>query len=450
MIEPRDFSEIDSQFECNVQALRVFSQQIGELADQHDRAIVEEFTTNLSGLLEIDLTAIPDEEDTCEPGNALAIETSSSTEAGVDSGRDIPQDDTVTPPASKTMMLEQVKRLFQDPDRTSQFIKCCRSFSKQSPTQGPLLRRSALVILASYFDLLFSDLIQSFYLRHPTALPSDEYVLSLADLRAIGSIEEAERYLITKESDKVLRRSLEDQLGYLSNRPKIDLEPLTDCINDLTELVQRRNLLIHNDGIVNRIYLARVPQSYTEANEIEEGQQLHVDPQYLSNAIETVYVAGIILIQQCWRKWEKEESEQADGALIDHIYESLLEKRHALTIRLAQYGSSIDFATDHDSRIVTINRAIALKELGEIEEMERVLSERDWSSCATKFRLALHVLRDEEGSVFELLPKAIAVEEVGRQALEEWPLFRSLRTNQRFLEAIEQYFPTAKCGECTA
>ena len=436
MIEPKDFSEIDSQFEHNVQALRVFSQQIGELADQHDRATVEQFTTDLAELFEMDLTATPDEEDTRVHDNALKTES--------DSGEGSSQSNAVALSTSKTTRDEKMKRLLQDPDGVSQVIECCRMFLRQSPTQGPLLRHSALVILVSYFELLLSDLVQSYYLRYPQALPSDEYVLSLSDLRGIGSIEEAERYLITKEADKVLRKNLEEQLGYFSNRLKIDLEPLADCTSDLTEVTQRRNLLVHNDGMVNRIYLARVPQSYIETNGVEEGQHLHVAPQYLSNAIETIGTAGVILIQQCWRKWEKEESKEADGALIGHIYESLLEKRYATTIRLAEYGASIELTTDHDSRIVTINHAIALKEQGEVEEMERVLSEHDWSSCATKFRLALHVLRDEEEATFELLPKAIAIEEVERHALDEWPLFRSLRTSQKFIDVIECHFPATE------
>lgn len=445
MIEPKDFSEIDSQFELNVQALRVFSQQIGELADQYDRATFEQFMTDLGELLEIDLTATPDEEDTRIHNNVLETETASSsvkTEGG--SGENTSQSHALVLPTSKTPMDEKIKRLVQDPEILSQLNECLRVFLRQSPTQGRLLRRSALVILVTYFELLLSDLIQSYYLRYPQALPSDENVLSLSDLRGIGSIEEAERYLIAREADKVLRGNLEDKLTYFSRRLKIDLEPLADCTGDLTEVVQRRNLLVHNNGMVNQIYLARVPQSYIERTEIEEGQQIHVAGKYLSNAIETICIAGVILIQQSWRKWEKEESEEADGALVAHIYESLLEKRYAITIRLAEYGASLDFTTDRGSRLVTINHAIALKEQGDLEDMERVLSERDWSSSATEFRLALHVLRDEEEATFELLPKAIAIGEVERRDLEEWPLFRSLRPSQRFIDVIERHFPATE------
>ena len=449
MIEPKDFSEIDSQFESNVQALRVFSQQIGELADEHDRATIEQFTTGLEEWLAewvgIDLTGTPDEEDTRVHNNVLETQTaSSSVKRESKSGENTSQNDALVLPTSKTPMDEKMRRLVQDSDGARQLIECCRMFFRQSPTQGTLLRRSALVILVSYFELLLSDLIQSYYLRYPEALPSDKCVLSLSDLRGIGSIEEAERYLIAKEADKVLRKNLEDQLRYFSRCLKIDLEPLADCTSDLTEVDQRRNLLVHNNGMVNQIYLARVPQSYIERTEIEEGQQIHVARKYLSNAIETICIAGVILIQQCWRKWEKEESEKADGALTEHIYESLREKRYTITIRLAEYGASLDFTTDHGSRLVTINHAIALKEQGELEEMDRVLSERDWSSSATKFRLALHVLRNEEEATFELLPKAISIGEVDRQALEEWPLFRSLRASQRFIDVAERHFPATE------
>lgn len=59
-----------------------------------------------------------------------------------------------------------------------------------------------------------ADLLNFYYLAYPAALPSEGKLLSLADLREIGSIDEAEKLLIMKEIDTFLHDSTEGQIDY--------------------------------------------------------------------------------------------------------------------------------------------------------------------------------------------------------------------------------------------
>ena len=69
----------------------------------------------------------------------------------------------------------------------------------------------------------------------------------------------------------------------------------------------------------------------------------------------------------------------------------LEEKRWQLVEALCEYSTKLNIKSDSTNRIITINHAIALKEQNKTDEMLELLEQKDWSSCAIKFHVALHV-----------------------------------------------------------
>lgn len=311
---------------------------------------------------------------------------------------------------------------------------------KGSPKQAQLLRHGALIILASYFEVLISELIQGYYLRFPAAMPADARLLSLADLREIGSIDEAEKLLIWKEVDSIIRESVENQLQHFSKRFKLDLKPIEQNLDHLIEVFQRRNLLVHNNGAVNKIYLHKTPSSLLEQEEIKEGDTLPVTESYLSQAINVVSLCGNILLHLCWQKWEKKDSEASEKWIVNQLYEALKDQDYEMVIQFAKYAANFKFSVDINFRIILINHAIALKETGKIKEMEELLGTTDWTSCNLQFRLALLALRDKIDEFFDLLPKVIIAENLDDEAMNEWPLFNHIRDDPRFAKAFSDHF----------
>jgi hypothetical protein len=294
--------------------------------------------------------------------------------------------------------------------------------------------------LTIYFESLLSDLLHIYYSLFPAALPAEDRMLSLADLREIGSISDAEKYLVDREVDAILRESTKVQFDYFSKRLKVNIEMLAKYSTELFEIFQRRNIVVHNQGIVNKIYLQNVSNEIIEKHKITEGSLIKVSEDYLNKAIDFIFLCGIVLIQQCWRKWKKEELDLADSALIDATYESLIEKRYDIVNEVAGYATGINFEVDRSRRVVVINQAIALKQLSEIEEMEAVLSKHDWSSSSMEFEVALCALRNEEDKLLELLSRAIPAKAIKQEDLVDWPLFIEFRNSPAFGELMSRYF----------
>lgn len=419
-------------FSSNMHALRVFNEQIGQLADEHDRTV----RLQLEGKLQ---SEFPDFKDKLKHyKNRIKTETENgkNLEATEDTGKDSEA------PVNKTE--DDARKRILEYYTDQNFLDTLKTFNQQAPVQGKLLRRGALSTLVSFFEVLVSDLIQIFYLNNPAALPADSSTLSLSEIRKCGSIEDAEQHIIYREADSVLRSSTEEQIMYFSKRPKVDLQAIDDRKTYLIEVSQRRNLLIHNNAIVNRQYLSKVSSELVNKHKAEEGKVLNVDQNYLSTAIDEVHLAGLILLQQCWRKWDRSSVKRAESSIQLQLYECLSQERFNLANLIAEYVENLQLLTEAGRRQVVVNHAIALKEIDQNENMEKILSSVDWSACALKFQVALLALRNEEERLCELLPKAVAVNEITKKDLEDWPLFASFRHSQRFTETLEACFPPSE------
>jgi hypothetical protein len=438
-----DLVAITLRYYENLFSLRVFNEQIGQMAEDYDQATRGKFFTTLAGLAglsdnEIDVT-----------GNTpfelrVKHKKETSEQRLLESPKDeVAKDEEKTSDQDKKNIIEVE---VEDVQRLIQIAKFLKGAKKHTPKQSRLLRQGALISLISYFESLEADLLNFYYLAYPAALPSEGKLLSLADLREIGSIDEAEKTLIMKEIDAFLHDSTEGQIDYFIKRFKVDLKCVTPYLNLLLEIILRRNLVVHNNGVVNKIYLKKVGKDFIKQNDIKEGDKLEIDEEYLSLAIDTVCVFGTMLIQQSWRKWNEKSAESADQVLREYTYDLLLEKRWGVVRELANYASTLSFASDIDARIIKINQAIALKEENKISELEALLNKQDWSSCALKFHVANFALREQYDKMIPLLAKAVAADELDKESLDEWPLFRWFRETSQYESVCTKLFPKLAGG----
>ncbi len=421
MTKPTSIGPIISRFGRNMRSIRNFSDQIGAIADEHDAKA----SADLKRVFEKIYSKTGFEQ----------RRESTGSEDGVSEK----QQDSLLQKRGQ----EIVAWLQEDPNRAGlvidDIVRWMKVMDRQPPVQGALLRRSALINLVIYFELLLTDLIQSYYLRYPAALPAEDRMLSLAELRSIGSVDEAERYLIEKEADSVLRKSLGDQLDYFVKRFKIDTKPIAFLLHDLNEITQRRNLMVHNDGIVNQMYLSKVTAGSKAASSVQLGQRLKIDVDYMSNAIDVIQASGYVLAQQCWRKWEPDQHRAADTDMSAISYDSLLDGRNTVTKCITDYAQETKFVQESDYRMIIINQAIAHSDSGDHEAKSKLLDSCDWSACSLKFTVAIAILRGENDRAFALLPKALEIGEISAKVLTEWPLFRSVKSDPRLLGLVEKH-----------
>jgi len=391
--ETPKYLEINDNFQRNIQALYVFNKVIGSFADEHDKTIHKSFEENLKKLL-----------------SPIEQETNNKK-------------------LSKKGKKELAKLL-----NSRVLEKEMKKIRKNAPIQGSLLRKSSLISLMASFETFISQIIQYHYQKFPKAFSSNSDKLSLEKIRELGSLEEAEQLLISNEIDSLLRGNIQSQLEYFEKQLNIDLKPVQSYIEDLIEMSQRRNLLVHNDGIINKQYLLKTPKKHL--HKIKEGDKISINQEYLLNAIKLINTVCIILFQQCFRKWEKDSINNFNEILINIFYEALLEEDYNLIENLYNYIDSIDIKNDKEKRILVINYCISLKEENKIDKMNDVIDQYDWSATSTDFNMALSILQNENKQAYRYIKQLLASNNLNKDTLREWPIFKPLREKKKFKKII--------------
>lgn len=85
-----------------------------------------------------------------------------------------------------------------------------------------------------------------------------------------------------------------------------------------------------------------------------------------------------------------------------------------------------------------INRAIAQKRQG--KDYEAGLKGVPWQAFHTKYKLCLHVLRDESKQAASMMDSDDIVAEVGIEGFRTWPIFKDFRSSNEFRVAYMNVF----------
>jgi len=311
-----------------------------------------------------------------------------------------------------------------------------------SGTHRELLNCSILVSLVAYFELLVADLAHAFYRRAPEAAANDDKVLSVNELRAFGSIDEALDYVVSRRVDDLLRGTLADWQKFFQSRLKIDLEKIVPEWARFNEIIQRRHLIVHAGGKVNRRYLANVDWERLEEPDGPPalGTQLSADDLYLNHALDILEVAGLLLCQSAWQKLAPDEVSMRLGAfagLVDAVYDCVVSGRWYVAEHLAAWGLEDEVAEEDTLLIFKFNRWLAIKRQGRWEEIGAELESFDCSAKHPRFVLARASLMERADQFFEILPTALGAG-LKVEALKEWPILDEMREDPRFQEAISK------------
>jgi hypothetical protein len=423
----RTFASVADAFAQNIYSVRVWAYDIAHLADEHDRAKDIDLLVQVLAMVGVSNDEITHIREVFSP--SAATSQGEASQEGGDSGD---ADNNLRDLLAKAM--EAAVR--KSPDRVGEVIRLAKFAKRVSARQGRLLRQGAITILVSFFEGMLVDLVQEYYLRFPDGLPAESSALTLAELRRLGSIEDAEAYVASKAAESLLREALEGQLKFFTSRLKINFTSCLDQVERLTEVTQRRNLIVHNKAVVNRIYLEKAPQSFIALNNITEGDTLENSPAYLDSAISAVEAIGFLLIQHSWRKWDKDDIGTADKFVADHIYDLLVDARYLAVLDLSEMVNEVGVESEERRRIILVNRAIALKNLDHASEALQLLDTVEWTAMSLRFRAVVAAVRGDLAKFEDAGCRAVLAGELTKQDLLTWPAFAPARDSDEFAHVL--------------
>ena len=303
-----------------------------------------------------------------------------------------------------------------------------------------ILASSTFLILNNYFEFLFADLLTFHFTNNRNLIGEKNINISLNDLKNYSNIEEAYDDFLFKEVEKLLlEMTFEEIKNYFK---KLDVSLSEDFINwdIINEIRERRHLIVHNNSIVNKKYIAKSNNPYN----LNIGDIANIDAGYLNKSIVEIQIAGILLIMNCWGKWEKKYATNAITEILTLTFELLQQKRNKTALRICEYvEKNIKPSNDDEENCIIrikFNHCIALKRIDEKKVLEKKLNELRVGSMSPIFKIAKHILSDEHKIAISLFKHSIVVDDLKIDDYLEWPVFEEIRTdNDLNISAIEQF-----------
>jgi hypothetical protein len=305
------------------------------------------------------------------------------------------------------------------------------------------IQKALFLNLFSSFDAFIGDLIACIFSRKPEFYNGLGKQVSVSEILLFNNFDELKQKILTDEIETLRRKSYTEQFADMEKMFSVKLKAFTHW-SAFIELSQRRNILMHCDGVVSEQYIKVCQkEGYKLSNDLNPGDVLSLDQDYLENAFNLLAEVTIKLGQTLWRKTQPEDLEEADDHLSEVIYDYLHEKDWNKAICFGEFSMNLpSISSDLMSKVNVTNLSIAHKMSGNEEEANRILSAVDWSASINDFKLAHAVLTDDFLEAKELMLKIgrDGGELIKESAYHNFPLFSKFRESEEFMKGYEAVF----------
>lgn len=300
-----------------------------------------------------------------------------------------------------------------------------------------LLYKNSLISLLSTVEWFFSQILHFHYDKFPEAAGIKNKTLTLEDLKSFNSVKDAQDFLIENRIEDILRASIKDWFKVLKDELKLGLGYKDIYENELIEIYQRRNLLVHNGGVINSIYLAKVPENQKGALKI--GDVIEIEKKYLENAISKLELIFTLIACELWKKLGIEDlNDEKVEILSDFAYKYLKQGEWEISY-CANFFIMGDKSTPIASRTVAqLNVWLCKKELEGYNSIKKEIEQADYSDKSLLFQVALSALKDDKEFFFNNINQLLKTEELSPANLFEFPIFREMRNSVEFDKLREE------------
>lgn len=314
-----------------------------------------------------------------------------------------------------------------DPESARHFFKHFEGMFLD-PDQRDLLNRSLLVSAVAAFEALLTRLFTFQIQLFPGLLDADARKFSLRELQEFVSLEDARTAAVSDRVDSLMHESFDDWERWLDRTASISLGDLCMDRDAVLELIQRRHIIVHNDGRVSSQYLQKL-----RTTEPSVDTWLSTPAPYLEHALDQLDALGVGLGGSLAASWF--QGEQAEAQQNVHIlaFGLLKAERYGCARKLADIGCQLGSGDSELDKMIMVNSWIARKQLDGMDSIRAEVEAWDVSALAPKFAVAKAALQNDFELLFDReLPLAIERGDIELDGLQTWPLFKEVREQEAY------------------
>lgn len=304
------------------------------------------------------------------------------------------------------------------------------------------LEKSLYINLFSILDKFTGDLLTELFNRKQDLYKTIQREFKLSELIEANTIEDIKKLALEKEIETLKRKSYTEQFKELESRFNISLTKFKSW-PAFIEAAQKRNLLVHCDGIISEQYIkACEAVEFKHKKQPKIGEKAELGPNIFIPTTWIIIEIITMLGQTLWRKLIPEEIEDADNHLHRIIYDFLEMEKWEGSIKLSKFAINLPkHSSDQINKINTINYAIALKQINQPDAAKNIINKIDWSSSIYDFRVAHAIINDDftQAKIF-MLKVGKQSELINEESYHTWPLFREFRYSDEFTDAYQEIY----------
>ncbi len=308
-----------------------------------------------------------------------------------------------------------------------------------------IIPRAFLNTLVSQYDAFLGLLIADYYREFPESLDASDKTVQFSEVVQADDIADIRESIIEREVDSVMRGDHAAQVEWLEKRAGCKIIEHIRGWDRFIEIVERRHLFTHNDGVVNKQYL-RKTSGLKVKTETEVGTRLSVGRDYFEDAVTIFIEVTVNIFHRFWRKLDRLDTKSLNDQLLDLGYTLLCDEAYAPAKIVYEFALSPGVMKSANERWVLVNEvnySVALRDSDCADDCKKRVENIDWSACREEFLLAKSILIEEYDEAVELMRKIGTAGYPSETDYLTWPLFRHFRETEQFKTAFSEIFGSA-------
>jgi hypothetical protein len=305
-------------------------------------------------------------------------------------------------------------------------------------------RAQVVVTLVSRFDAYTASIVAAIVDAYPGRLTASERGLTYEELMEAGSFEEARARLAREFVRGIGDKGRPSTIAWLSKSLNVDLEARMPHWKTVLELCERRNAIVHRDGIADAQYIRQCKtHGITLQDGVTAGKPLSISDAYFDEAANAIFFCGLHIGDQVYRALFPRERARIDLLLNDIGLTFLRDGNPRTSEAIYEHinGTPLEEIGSEEYRLIfRINYALALRDSGKIAESEAVLDAVDWKTRGRRFTFGVAALRGRFAEAAEHMIGLVRSGEIMAEELEEWPILRRFRARKEFRAAYRRAF----------
>jgi hypothetical protein len=123
-------------------------------------------------------------------------------------------------------------------------------------------------------------------------------------------------------------------------------------------------------------------------------------------------------------------------------YRLITQRKYKLAAKMLRFGlqEMKRWGTEATRKMMVVNYANAQKLDGNVQLSQEILDSEDWSASTDNYRICVAAVKNDVETVVSLMTRVVETGTMTISSFREWPVFETVRSDPRFVEAFERGF----------